>query len=169
MKQDQFNNKKPKVADSAYLQDGVRMVGDVEIGANVSIWYNSTLRADLNKIVVGDNSNIQELSCLHVDKEHPTIIKENVTIGHGCIIHGCTIEENVLVGMGSTILSGVVIPKNCIIGANSLVTSSSALQENSLILGSPARVSRPLKTEEVTSILTSAQDYAKLAQTHKNQ
>jgi carbonic anhydrase/acetyltransferase-like protein (isoleucine patch superfamily) len=169
MKQDQFNNKKPQVAASAYLQDGVRMVGDVEIGEKVSIWYNSTLRADLNKIIIGDNTNIQELSCLHVDKEHPTIVKENVTIGHGCIIHGCTIEENVLVGMGSTILSGVVIPKNCIIGANSLVTSSQKLQENSLILGSPARVSRSLKDEEVTSILTSAHDYAKLAQTHKNQ
>lgn len=169
MKQDQFNNKKPQVVASAYLQDGVRMVGDVHIGENVSIWYNSTLRGDLNKIVVGDNTNIQELTCVHVDKEHPTIIKENVTIGHGSIIHGCTIEENVLVGMGSTILSGVVIPKNCIIGANSLVTSSKDLQENSLILGSPARVSRPLKDEEVASILTSAQDYARLAQTHKNQ
>lgn len=169
MKQKQFSNKKPQISASAYVQEGVRMIGDVKIGENVSIWYNSTLRGDLNKIIVGDNTNIQELSCLHVDKDYPTTINKNVTIGHGCIIHGCTIEENVLVGMGSTILSGVEIPKNCIIGANSLVTSSQDLRENSLILGSPARVIRDLKAEELKSIQDSVNDYIWLANKHKNQ
>lgn len=169
MKQDRFNDKQPNVATSAYLQDGVKMVGDIKIGENVNIWYNATLRADINKIEIGDNTNIQELSCLHVDKEHPTIVRDNVTIGHGCIIHGCTIEENVLVGMGSTILSGVTIPKNCIIGANSLVTHSKDLKEGALILGSPARVVRRLTKEEITSIFDSAKEYVKLANEHKNQ
>lgn len=169
MKKHTFKGQRPTVSSTAYLQEGVHLAGDVHVGERVSIWFNSTLRADVNKIDVGRNTNIQELSCLHVDEKYPTVIGENVTIGHGCIIHGCTIEKNVIVGMGSTLLSGVTIPHDCIVGAGSLVTTSSKLKANSLILGSPAKVVRRLTSAEVNSILESAQEYVKLACAHKNQ
>lgn len=117
-----FDGVKPKINEDTYISESVDIIGKVEIEDNVNIWFGTRLRADMNKIVIGANTNIQENSVVHVDINSPCIIGKNVTIGHGAIIHGCSISDNVLVGMGSIILNNAQIGKNTIIGAGSLVT-----------------------------------------------
>ena len=139
----------------------------VEIEDNVNIWFGTRLRADMNKIVVGANTNIQENSVVHVDTNSPCIIGKNVTIGHGAIIHGCSISDNVLVGMGSIILNNAKIGKNTIIGAGSLVTQGKSFPDGVLILGNPAKVVRELTDDEIKNIKKSADNYVNLSKRYK--
>ena len=132
-----FDEVKPKINENTYISESVDIIGKVEIEDNVNIWFGTRLRADMNKIVVGANTNIQENSVVHVDTNSPCIIGKNVTIGHGAIIHGCSISDNVLVGMGSIILNNAKIGKNTIIGAGSLVTQGKSFPDGVLILGNP--------------------------------
>lgn len=155
-----FEDKVPVVSEKAYIQEGVKIVGDVIIEDNVSIWYNSTIRADIDLIHIKEGSNIQELTSIHNDVGFPVIIGKNVTVGHGCIIHGAKIGDNCLIGMGTTILNGTKIANNCLVGAGSLVTQNSVFEEeNMLILGSPARAIRPLKESEIAYIRENAEEY----------
>lgn len=162
-----FNDISPKINGNTYISESVDIIGDVTIEENVNIWFGTRLRGDMNKIVIGANSNIQENSVIHVDTEAPTIVGENVTIGHGAIIHGCNISNNVLVGMGSIILNNAKIGKNSIIGAGSLVTQGKEFPEGVLILGNPARVVRELSKEEIESIQISADNYVALSKKYK--
>ena len=150
-----------------YISESVDIIGKVEIEDNVNIWFGTRLRADMNKIVVGANTNIQENSVVHVDSNSPCIIGKNVTIGHGAIIHGCSISDNVLVGMGSIILNNAKIGKNTIIGAGSLVTQGKSFPEGVLILGNPAKVVRELTDDEIKNIKKSADNYVNLSKRYK--
>lgn len=163
-----YKNKKPIVDPSSFIAPGVKLVGDIELKENVSIWYNTSLRADLNKIVIGVGSNIQENSALHVDTNQPLIIGDNVTIGHNATIHGCEIKDNCLIGMGAILLNGSVINQNSMVAAGSLVTENKEFPPKSLIMGSPAKVVRKLTEQEIKQITESANHYIKLANDHKD-
>lgn len=163
----QFNGVAPSINENAYVSESVDIIGDVKVEENVSIWFGARLIADMNKIVIGANSNIQENAVVHVDIESPVIIGENVTIGHSAIIHGCNISNNVLVGMGSIILNNAKISKNSIVGAGALVTQGKEFEEGVLILGNPAKAVRKLSEEEIKSIKRSADNYVALSKKYK--
>ena len=163
----QFNGVAPSINENSYVSESVDIIGDVKVEENVSIWFGARLRADMNKIVIGANSNIQENAVVHVDIESPVIIGENVTIGHSAIIHGCNISNNVLVGMGSIILNNAKISKNSIVGAGALVTQGKEFEEEVLILGNPAKAVRKLSEEEIKSIKRSADNYVALSKKYK--
>lgn len=163
----QFNGVAPSINENAYVSESIDIIGDVKVEENVSIWFGARLRADMNKIVIGANSNIQENAVVHVDIESPVIIGENVTIGHSAIIHGCNISNNVLVGMGSIILNNAKISKNSIVGAGALVTQGKEFEEGVLILGNPAKAVRKLSEEEIKSIKRSADNYVALSKKYK--
>lgn len=151
-----------------FIAPSASVYGDVILGNNSNIWFNVSIRGDINKIEIGDNTNIQDNSVIHVDFDYRTKIGSNVTIGHSCIIHGCQIEDDVLVGMGTTILNGAHISKNTIVGAGSLVTQNKVFPENSLIMGRPAKFVRHLTEEEILSIKQNAKNYVLNAQKYRN-
>lgn len=148
------------IAEWVFLAEGSRIVGDVEIGENSSVWYNAVIRGDANKIVIGENTNIQDNAVLHVSEDAPLMIGDNVTVGHGAILHGCTIGNNVLIGMGAIVLDGAVIEDNCMIGAGTLVTQNKVIPKGTLAYGNPVKVIRSLTEEEKDSILRSANNYS---------
>lgn len=158
-----FKDKSPEIKESVYISENVDIIGDVLIKEDSNIWFGTRIRADINKIHIGKRTNIQENSVVHVDFDFETIIGDDVTIGHGAIIHGCIIENNVLIGMGSIIQNGAKISKNSIVGAGSLVTQNKVFEEGMLILGNPAKAIRKLSEEEIKSIEISAKNYAKLS------
>lgn len=142
-----------------FIAAGARIIGNVRLKSEVSIWFNCVLRGDNDWIEVGERSNVQDGSVLHTDPGYPLTIGRGVTIGHKVMLHGCTIDANSLVGIGSTVLNGAVIGSNCIVGANSLITENKIFPDGSLILGSPARAMRELSDEEIASIALSADHY----------
>ena len=152
-----------KIAEWVYIAEGAKIIGDVEIGEGCSVWYNAVIRGGENKVIIGENSNVQDNAVLHVGNGYDIKIGENVTIGHGAIVHGCTIGNNVLIGMGAIILDGTVIEDNCIIGAGALVTQNKIIPEGSLCLGNPAKVVRELTDEEKAAILENADAYVEEA------
>lgn len=162
-----FEGINPKMNKNTYISESVDIIGNVEIDENANIWFGTRLRGDMNKIVIGANTNIQENSVVHVDVNSPCIIGKDVTIGHGAIIHGCTISDNVLVGMGSIILNNAKIGKNTIIGAGSLVTQGKSFKDGVLILGNPAKIVRELTDDEIKSIKSSAGNYVSLSKRYK--
>ena len=159
----EFEGNIPRIDESTYISESVDIIGDVTIEENANIWFGTRLRGDMNKIVVGKNTNIQENTVVHVDKNCPCLIGKDVTIGHGAIIHGCEICDNVLVGMGSIILNNAKIGKNTIIGAGYLITQGKVFPEGVLILGNPAKVVRELSEAEIESIKNSANNYVNLS------
>ena len=163
----EFNGKYPIINETAYVSESVDIIGDVLVGKNANIWFGARLRADMNRIVVGENSNIQENSVIHIDNDYETIIGKNVTIGHSAIIHGCNISDNVLVGMGAIILNGAKIGKNTIIGAGALITQGKSFEDGVLLLGNPAKVIRKLTDEEIENIQKSANNYVALSKKYK--
>ena len=162
-----FEGVTPRINKNTYISESVDIIGKVDVEENVNIWFGTRLRGDMNNIIIGENTNIQENSVVHVDINSPCIIGKNVTIGHGTIIHGCSISDNVLVGMGSIILNNAKIGKNTIIGAGSLVTQGKEFPEGVLILGNPAKVIRQLTEAEIESIQRSADNYVSLSKKYK--
>lgn len=146
--------------ETARIAKGAIVYGDVTLGEKSSIWYNAVVRGDQSTIEIGKYSNIQDNCTVHVDSNHPVKIGDYVTIGHGAIIHGCTIGNNCLIGMGAIILNDAVIEDNCIIGAGSLVTQGKVIPEGSMVLGSPGKVIRPIAEEEREHLLENAMHYA---------
>ena len=132
----------PTIAEDVYVADSADVIGNVEIGAGSSVWFNTVLRADNDLIRIGTGSNIQDGTVIHVDEGVPTLIGNNVTVGHSTMIHGCTLEDGCLVGIGTTILDYAVVGTHSIVGANSLITERKTYPSRSLILGSPAKVVR---------------------------
>jgi carbonic anhydrase/acetyltransferase-like protein (isoleucine patch superfamily) len=152
----------PVVHPTAYVDQSAQVIGDVQIGADSSLWMNVVARGDVNSIRIGSRSNVQDGTIVHVmHGMHPTQIGDDVTIGHGAVVHGCTIGDRVLVGMGAIVLNGVTIGEDTIVAAGSLVTEGAAMPPRSLVMGSPARVRRPLTDEEVASIQTYANNYVR--------
>lgn len=144
-----FKDKMPKLNDEVYISETAVVIGDVTLKKNVNIWFGAVLRGDEAPISIGENTNIQENCVIHVDYGNNVIIGEGCTIGHGAIIHGCNIKNNVLIGMGAIILNGAKIGDNSIVGAGSLVTQNKEFEDGVLILGSPAKVIRKLTDEEI--------------------
>ena len=163
----ELDNIKPKIHENTFIANSADIIGNVEIFENVSIWFGAVLRGDVEKIIVGKNSNIQDNSTVHTDFGIPCIIGENVTVGHNVVLHSCNISDNVIVGMGSTILNGAKIAKNCLVGANSLVTHKLEYEEGMLILGNPAKIVRMLTDEEIEHIIKNANHYVENAKRYK--
>ncbi|NKZ26748.1 gamma carbonic anhydrase family protein [Vagococcus lutrae] len=147
-----------------FVAKSADLIGKIKLGEASTIWYQSVIRGDYGVISIGDRSNIQDGSVVHVDEQYPTVVGDDVTVGHRCIIHGCTIEDRVIVGMGSTIMNGAKIGQDSIVGANSLVTERKEFLPGSLIMGSPAKVIRALTNEEKQSILVNAHEYVQNGQ-----
>jgi len=154
-----FSQKRPEIHPDTFVAEGARLIGHVVLQAGVSVWYNSVLRADIADIVIGRNTNIQDNCAVHVDFGLSTAVGENVTVGHGAILHACTIGNNCTIGMGAVILDGAVIPPDSIVGAGSLVPPRKTYPRGSLILGSPAKVARALTAEEIARQPLHAADY----------
>jgi len=157
----------PKIDESAFIAGSADIVGKVNIEKNANIWYGTVLRADDNYITVGENTNIQDGSVVHISEGHSTIIGKNVTIGHKSIIHGCEIGDNTLIGMGSIILDGAKVGEFTLLGAGSLVPPGKEIPSGVLAMGSPAKVIRELSEEEKENLTKSAIKYVKLANNHK--
>ncbi len=148
---------------NVYVADGAYIIGDVTIGEDCGVWYNAVIRGDEDTIEIGKRTNIQDNAVLHIDTGFPLKVGSNVTIGHGAIVHGCTIGDNVLVGMGAIIMNGAVIGDNSIIGAGALVTQNAQIPAGSVAFGNPAKVRGEVKEEDVTHILHNADVYVDLA------
>ena len=142
-----------------YVADNATIIGDVRLASHSSVWFNAVLRGDNDRISIGANSNVQDAAVLHTDPGFELSVGENVTIGHKVMLHGCTIGDNALIGIGSTILNGAKLGSHCIIGAHSLITENKGFPDGVLILGSPARVVRDLTAEEQAAISKSADVY----------
>jgi gamma-carbonic anhydrase len=153
----------PQVDSSTFVDDSAQVIGDVVIGAESSVWMNAVIRADVNSIRIGRQTSIQDGTIVHVNHSpsHPTIVGDQVTVGHGVILHGCTVEDRCLIGMGAILLNGCHIGSESIVAAGTLVPERVTIPPRSLVMGSPARVKRPLTDEEVASILKSAEAYVR--------
>lgn len=150
----------PQLAEDVFVADGARIVGDVHIGSGSSIWYNTTLRGDVMPIHIGNNTNIQDGSVLHgTFGKYACTIGHEVTIGHSVILHGCTIGDQTLIGMGSIIMDGAQVPDHCVVGAGSLVTEGKKFEPYSLIVGRPAVFKRRLNEDEIKFLKQSADNY----------
>lgn len=163
----EVNDKKTKISKRSCILPGSYIIGDVEIKDNVIVLFNCSIRGDEDKIIINKGTNIQDNTVIHTDKGYPTIVGKNVTIGHSCIIHGATIKDNVIIGMGSIILNGAFISENVIIGANSLITQNKKLEPNSLYIGSPAKKVRELTEEELKEIKRAADIYQEMIEKYK--
>jgi carbonic anhydrase/acetyltransferase-like protein (isoleucine patch superfamily) len=154
-----LENKKIKNSGENWVAPNASIIGNVTLEKNTSIWFNATLRGDIENIYVGEGSNIQDGSVLHTDPGYPLKIGRNVTIGHLVMLHGCTIEDNSLIGIGAIILNGAKVGKNCVIGANALVTENKVIPDNSLVIGSPGKIIRQVSVEEIESNTENAIHY----------
>ena len=144
-----YNKKHPEVGQNVFVAAGVHLIGEVVIGKDSSVFFNSVLRADINSITIGEGTNIQDNCTLHVASDKPVVVGNGVTVGHNVVIHACEIGDNVLVGMSSTVMNGAVIGKNSIVAAGSLVPPGKVFPEGVLILGNPAKEIRKLTVEEI--------------------
>lgn len=163
----QLDDKTPQIADSAWVADNAEVMGDVRLGENVSIWFNTTLRGDNDPITIGDGTNIQDGSVLHTDEGVPLTIGRNVTVGHMVMLHGCSIGDESLIGIGAIVLNGAKIGRNCLVGAGALVTEGKEFPDGSMIIGSPAKVVRQLTPEQMEGLRYSAQHYIDNARRYK--
>ncbi|MEL6681181.1 MAG: gamma carbonic anhydrase family protein [Pseudomonadota bacterium] len=154
-----LGNVAPEMAEDAWVAPGCYVIGKVALGAKSSVWFGATLRGDNELINVGDGSNIQENCVLHTDMGFPLTIGAGCTIGHKAMLHGCTIGENSLVGMGATVLNGAVIGKNCLIGAGALITEGKTIPDNALVMGVPGKVIRSLDEQQINGLKASALHY----------
>ncbi|MBS3996190.1 MAG: gamma carbonic anhydrase family protein [Hydrogenophaga sp.] len=149
----------PQLADTAWVADNAQVMGRVSLGEDSSVWFGATVRGDTEFIRIGNGSNVQDGSVLHADNGMPLVIGERVTVGHQVMLHGCTIGDESLIGIGAVVLNGVKIGKNCLVGAGSLVTEGKEFPDGSMILGSPARVVRSLTPEQIEGLRQSAAHY----------
>ena len=146
-------------SDDYYIAESADVIGNVEIGNNVSVWFNAVIRSDSRKITIGDDSNIQDGCVLHTEPWNDLVIGRGVTVGHKAMLHGCTIGDNSLIGINSVVLDDAVIGKNCLIGANSLIKSKAVIPDGSVVMGSPGKIVREMSEAEIKIIEASAKYY----------
>ena len=156
----------PDLDVTAFVASGARLVGSVRLAAGASVWYNAVLRADSDAITVGERSNLQDNVSVHVDTDHPVTIGADVSVGHNAVVHGCTIGDGSLIGMGSVILSGVVIGDGCLVAGGAVVLEGTVIPSGSLVAGVPAKVRRELTEEERAGLIRNAEIYVDHSQTH---
>jgi carbonic anhydrase/acetyltransferase-like protein (isoleucine patch superfamily) len=154
-----IDDNSPQLADSAWVADTAQLIGDVTLGAGASVWFGAIARADNEPMTIGAGSNVQEAAVLHSDPGYPLVIGENVTVGHQAMLHGCTVGDGSLIGIGAVVLNGARIGKNCLVGAGALVTEGKTFPDGSLIVGSPAVVKRALSQAQIEGLMQSAQHY----------
>jgi gamma-carbonic anhydrase len=165
-----FGGKAPRLADSVWVADGAVIIGDVEIGPESSVWFGAVLRGDVNHIRVGARTNLQDYSVLHVTSgTHPTIVGDDVTLGHRATLHGCTVKDRCLVGIGATVMDGAVVGEDAMVAAGSLVPPGMVVPPGMLALGSPAKVRRHLTREEIEYFRKSAANYAGYADQYRRE
>ena len=165
----QLGDLSPSIAASAYIADGVNLIGNVGIGEQASVWFGVTIRGDNEAITVGAGSNVQEAAILHSDPGFPLTIGSNVSVGHQAMLHGCSIGDGSLVGIQAVILNGAKIGKNCLVGAGALVTEDKEFPDNSLIIGSPAKAVRVMGDEQIAGMHANAAAYVERARLFQNQ
>jgi len=159
-----YQGVKPTIPKSAFIEETAVIVGDVVIGEESSVWFHSVVRGDVHYIRIGNRTNVQDLSMLHVTHDtHPLMIGDDVTVGHHVVLHGCTIKDRVLIGMGAIIMDGAVIGEDSVVAAGALVTEGTVVPPKSLILGFPAKVIRPVTDKELAWIRESAENYVRYA------
>lgn len=158
-----------KVDKSVFIAEGSIIRGDVTIGKDSGVWFNAVVRGDTDRIVIGDRTNVQDGAVLHVDTGFPLTIGDDVTIGHNAIVHGCTIGNNVIIGMGAIVLNGAVIEDNCVIGAGSLVSQGKVIPAGSVAFGSPAQVKKEMSPEAIEHNHHSAEHYVELGRKYKEE
>lgn len=159
-----IDDKTPQLAEGAWIADSAQVIGDVSLGARASVWFGALVRADNEPMTIGAGSNVQEAAVLHADPGHPLVIGENVTVGHQVVLHGCTVGDGSLIGIGAVVLNGAKIGKNCLVGAGALVTEGKVFPDGSLIVGSPAVVKRELSPDQIDRLAKSAAHYVQNAQ-----
>ncbi len=165
-----YGGKAPRVAASAFLAEGSVVVGDVEIGDGSSIWFGTVVRGDVNHVRIGARTNVQDQSVVHVtSRTHPTVIGDDVTVGHRAVLHGCTVNDRCLVGIGAIVLDGAVVGPDAMVGAGALVPPGMVVPPGKLVLGAPAKVRRDLTPEEISSLKTSAASYVGYAARHRGE
>ena len=165
-----YNGIMPKIDESVFICEGAQIIGDVEIGKDSSIWFNTVIRGDVNYIRIGERTNVQDLSMLHVTyKKYPLIIGNDVTIGHSVSIHGCTIKDLVLVGIGAVLLDNCVINSNSFIAAGTLIKENFEVPEGVLMAGVPGRIVRDLTQKEIDKIIRSSRNYQMYVESYRNQ
>ena len=163
-----YEGKAPRLADGVWLADDVVVVGDVELGAYASLWYGVVVRGDVNRVSIGARTNVQDLTVVHVTSgTFPTTVGEDVTIGHRVVLHGCTVGDRALVGIGAIVLDGAVVGEEAMVGAGALVPPGMVVPPRTLVLGAPARPRRALTGEEVAGLRTSAARYVEYADRHR--
>ncbi|MBO8137698.1 MAG: gamma carbonic anhydrase family protein [Desulfotomaculum sp.] len=164
-----YGKHQPKVHPTVYIAPGAAVAGRVTLEENVNIWFNAVIRGDVDEVVVGANTNIQDCCVLHEEKGYPCIVGKNVTVGHSAVLHGCTVEDNALIGMGAIVLNGAKVGAGAVVGAGALVTQNQEIPPNTLALGSPAKVVRELKPEEIEQFKKSAAEYIEVAEVYKKE
>lgn len=157
----------PQISEEAFVASNATVIGAVTIEKDVSVWFGAVIRADSAPVVLKEGCNIQDNCTVHMDAGHPVEVGRNVIVGHNAIVHGCVIGDNSMIGMGSILMNGSVVGKNCIIGAGSLVTQNTVIPDGSLALGSPAKVIRPLREEEIATITRNAGHYVEESKLYK--
>jgi carbonic anhydrase/acetyltransferase-like protein (isoleucine patch superfamily) len=157
---DTFLRKKPALGQNVYIARTAVVLGDVTLGDAASVWYNAVLRGDINRIVVGHHTNIQDNAVLHLADDLPCLVGNYVTIGHSAVVHACTVGDECLIGMGAVILDGAELGAQCLVGARALVTQGAKIPQGSLVLGAPAKVARALTPEERANLKYWAEKYA---------
>lgn len=157
------------IPNASFIAPNATIIGDVITGSGVNVWYGAVIRADKDRIRIGERSNVQDNCVIHTSKGHPVIIGNDVSVGHGAILHGCTIGNSVLVGMGAIVLNGAVIGENTIIGAGAVITEGKIIPPGSLVLGLPGKVIRQTTEDEIEGIMNNASSYVTLAREHAHE
>ena len=160
----------PSVHETAFVADSAQVIGDVALGQESSIWFQAVVRGDVNYIRISDRTNIQDSCVLHVTRgKHPLVIGDEVTVGHRVVLHGCTVGNNVLIGIGAIVLDGAIIEENVMIGAGSLVPPGSRVPYGTVVMGVPAKIKREIRPNEIEQIRQSARNYVEYLKTYKQQ
>lgn len=159
---------KTVIDPTAFLAPGCVVLGDVTLGARCNVWYGAVIRGDMDRVTIGDSTNIQDGAVLHEDPGFPLTIGRDVTVGHNATVHGCTIGDNTVIGMGAVVLDGAVIGRDCIIGAGSLVPQNMEIPDGSIAFGSPCKVRRSMSEEDIAENKKNAEEYLTLAELHRH-
>ncbi len=161
-----YQNKKPTLESGAHIFEGAQVIGDVRLGKDVGVWFNATLRGDMDRIEIGARTNIQDNAVLHTDKGQPTVLGSDVTVGHSAIIHAATVQKGALIGMGSIILNGAEVGEDALVAAGTLVAPGKKVPPRTLVMGNPMKIVRELKDEEIEQTRKNKDHYVELLKKH---
>ena len=163
----ELDGNKPKIHPTAFVHETAEVIGKVTLEKNSSLWPYAVLRGDVDEIIVGEDTNIQDNTVIHTSQGKPSILGKGISVGHSVILHGCKVMDNCIIGMGSILLDGAIIEEDCLVGAGAVVSPNTRIPKGSLALGIPARVVRPLKPEDLAHIRKNAQEYLSLLELHR--